>query len=260
LTTIQDHIGDMTTFPPSTDLVIGPGFRKQYLPGYPTNKDSAMLDTDTQNRTVREIPESDFTLMLGRFPAFDYFGDGSFYLLHSPGHTVGHMCGLARTTPNTFVFMGGDAGHHGGEFRPTEFIPLPKDVQAAPLSRFGAGCPGAFLVEKIHPKSSGTEPFYDIAKGFSHDHDEAKRSIAKLQEFDASEDVLVCIAHDGTMLGNMDFYPKSCNDWKEKGVQKNIRWAFVGDFDLTAERPVAGGEDDFDYSWLSASKPPGGKK
>lgn len=203
-----DHIGDMTTFTSSTDLVIGPGFQKQYLPGYPTNKESAMLDSDFAGRTVREIPEKDFSLLIGRFPAFDYFGDGSFYLLHSPGHTVGHMCGLARTNPTTFVFMGGDACHHGGEFRPTEYLPLPKEVQAAPLSRFGGGCPGAFLVENIHPNSSGTTPFYDIAKGFSHDHDEAKRSIGKLQEFDASDDVLVCIAHDQTMMGNVISIPR----------------------------------------------------
>lgn len=245
----------MTTFPSTTDLVVGPGFQKEYLPGYPTNKDSALLDSDFAGRTVREIPESDFTLMLGRFHSFDYFGDGSFYLLHSPGHTVGHMCGLARTTPDSFVFMGGDACHHGGEFRPTEYIPLPTEVAAAPLSRFGAGgCPGGFLVSNIHPLSNGTVPFYDIARGFSYDHDEAKRSIGKLQEFDASDDVLVCIAHDSTMLGNVDFYPEKINDWKEKGVQKRIRWAFVGDFDLKAERPPPGKEEGADYSWLSASK------
>jgi len=92
--------------------------------------------------------------------------------------------------------------------------------------------------------------------GFSHDHDEAKVSIGKLQEFDASEDVLVCIAHDRTMLGNVDFYPKAINDWQEKKVQKNIRWLFVGDFDLKAARPPPGQEEDADYSWLSASKPP----
>ena len=244
----------MTTFPSSTELVVGPGFQKEYLPGYPTNPTSAMLDSDFSGRTVREIPESDFSLMIGRFPAFDYFGDGSFYLLHAPGHTVGHICGLARTTPTTFIFMGGDACHHGGEFRPTEYIPLPKDVPSAPRSRFGGGCPGSFLVEKIHPKSDGTVPFYDIAKGFSHDHDEAKRSIGKLQEFDANDDVLVCIAHDQTMVGNVDFYPKTINDWKEKGVQKSIRWAFVGDFDLKAERPPPGQEEEADYSWLSAAK------
>ena len=231
-----DHTGDMTTFPSSTDLVIGPGFQKEYLPGYPTNDKSALLESDFKDRNVREIAESQFSLKIGRFPAFDYFGDGSFYLLHSPGHTVGHMCGLARTTENTFIFMGGDACHHGGEFRPTGYMPLPKEVARAPLSRFGAGCPGAFLVEKIHPFSSATEPFYDIAKGFSHDHDEAKRSISKLQEFDASDDVLVCIAHDGTMMGNVDFYPKPLNDWKAQGIQKKIRWAFVGDFDLKADR------------------------
>lgn len=37
----------------------------------------------------RRVHEIDFTddqsLKLGRFDAFDYFGDGSFYLLNSPG-------------------------------------------------------------------------------------------------------------------------------------------------------------------------------
>lgn len=231
----------MTTFPPSTSLIIGPGFRDEYLPGYPTNAASPLLDSDFHGRPVRELTTAaDFPLQLGRFPAHDYFGDGSLYLLHSPGHTVGHLCALARTTPRTFVFLGGDACHHGGEFRPTPYLPLPAHVAAAPASPFGAGCPGAFLVERIHPRRDGTTPFYDIAPGFSHDHDEAKRSIGKLQEFDASEDVLVCIAHDHTMLGGVDLYPDAVNDWQEKGVQKKIRWAFVGDFDLKAERPPRG--------------------
>jgi glyoxylase-like metal-dependent hydrolase (beta-lactamase superfamily II) len=64
----------------------------------------------------------------------------------------------------------------------------------------------------------------------SYDDGEALRSIGKLEEFNASEDVLICIAHDGTLLGNVDFYPKTINDLKEKGFKELVRWEFVSDF------------------------------
>jgi glyoxylase-like metal-dependent hydrolase (beta-lactamase superfamily II) len=228
-----DHIGDMSTFPSSTELVIGPGFKAQYLPGYPKNPESPLCEADFEGRNVREIEPSSFLAKIGQFPAFDYFGDGSFYLLHSPGHTVGHMCGLARVTPETFIFMGGDCCHHGGEFRPTEYLPLPKHIALAPMSKFRpGGCPGAYMVENVHPKRSATQPFYDVAQGFSHDHEEAVRSIRKLEEFDASDDVLMCIAHDHTLLGNVDFYPKTINDWKAKGYGEKVRWTFCSDFEI----------------------------
>jgi glyoxylase-like metal-dependent hydrolase (beta-lactamase superfamily II) len=41
-----DHVGDMSRFPPQTDLVVGPGFKKEYMPGYPTNPDGWILETD----------------------------------------------------------------------------------------------------------------------------------------------------------------------------------------------------------------------
>lgn len=41
-----DHIGDMSKFPPSVDIVVGPGFTDNLLPGYPANQDSALLETD----------------------------------------------------------------------------------------------------------------------------------------------------------------------------------------------------------------------
>jgi len=232
-----DHVGDITTFPSTTDLVIGPGFKGQYLPGYPTNPDSPLLDADFEGRNVREIDLDSFKLMIGRCPAYDYFGDGSFYLLSTPGHTVGHICGLARTTPDTFVFMGGDCCHHGGEFRPTEYLPLPKEVSPGSNKKyFASACPGAYMVEHVHPFKSATRPFYDVARGFSHDHDEAVRSIGKLQEFDASDDVLMCIAHDMTLVGNVDFYPKTMNDWKAKGHKKQVMWNFCGDFKVDAAK------------------------
>jgi len=56
--------------------------------------------------------ESDFKI--GKFNAFDYFGDGSFYLLDVPGHAIGHMCGLVRTTSTSFILLGADSCHFAG--------------------------------------------------------------------------------------------------------------------------------------------------
>lgn len=41
-----DHTGDPSLFPPSTEVVVGSGFKEAFMPGYPTNEDSPMLDSD----------------------------------------------------------------------------------------------------------------------------------------------------------------------------------------------------------------------
>jgi len=37
-----DHVGDVTTFPGTTELVTGPGFKDAYYPGYPTQPKSML--------------------------------------------------------------------------------------------------------------------------------------------------------------------------------------------------------------------------
>lgn len=119
-----DHTGNPAEFPASTKLVVGSGFKEKLLPGYPTNPESAILESDYSGRALEEIDFTMTNLQIGGFPAHDYFGDGSFYLLDTPGHAVGHMCGLARVTvePPSFVFLGGDIAHVSGAkwFSPEE--------------------------------------------------------------------------------------------------------------------------------------------
>ncbi|KAK5128377.1 hypothetical protein LTR85_003045 [Meristemomyces frigidus] len=246
-----DHVGDASTFPGSTELVIGPGFKEAYMPGYPKREDSTLLETDFEGRNVREV---DFTkeaggLKIGRFNALDYFGDGSFYLLDTPGHSVGHICGLARTStdPDTFIFMGGDASHHGGEFRPTEYLPLPKEIKPSPLKRRAPVCPG-HLLQDIHPHGSATKPFYNVTKSFAHDKEVADWTIDGLGEFDAHKNVLLLVAHDDAVIDppQIDFFPKTLNDWYEKGVGEKVKWLFLGDFEVAVEAKEKGGEA---FSW-----------
>jgi len=47
--------------------------------------------------------------------AFDYFGDGSLFLIHTPGHTKDHMSALVRVSASpeaNYVLVGGDTAHH----------------------------------------------------------------------------------------------------------------------------------------------------
>lgn len=55
------------------------------MPGYPAREDSPILQSDYEGRSVREISFDDTGFILGNFRAMDFFGDGSFYLLDSPG-------------------------------------------------------------------------------------------------------------------------------------------------------------------------------
>ena len=43
-----DHTGDASLFPRTTEVVVGEGFKKAFLPGYPTNPEAAMLDSDVE--------------------------------------------------------------------------------------------------------------------------------------------------------------------------------------------------------------------
>jgi glyoxylase-like metal-dependent hydrolase (beta-lactamase superfamily II) len=220
-----DHAGDPSRFPSSTQLVVGPGVKASSWPGYPSNPDGVVLDSDATGREVREISfESD--LRIGRFDAFDYFGDGSFYLLDAPGHATGHICGLARTTadPPTFVFMGADSCHHPGVLRPTSHLPLPNPTMK-PSHSYG-GCPGDLLT-KLKSWQDPQKPFFHVARGpLFPDHDAAVDTVSKIQELDAADNVLVLLAHDDSLGGHLPLFPKLLNGWKGWNLQEDTRWEF----------------------------------
>ncbi|KAL5335075.1 beta-lactamase-like protein [Aspergillus crustosus] len=227
-----DHIGDPSTFPPTTDLIVGPGFKDALLPGYPSNPDSPIRESDYADRNLREITFTDpnTTLQIGQFPAYDYFSDGSFYLLNSPGHAIGHLCGLARTTsnPDTFVLLGGDIAHYTGIFRPSPHLPVPDSINPHPLNTLSgaAFCPGSAWEELQHSRGrKSTDSLYDPT--FGYDIPLAIETIRKLQEIDCDEDVFVIIAHDFAVRDGVEHFPRSLNDWKERGWGGKLRWAFL---------------------------------
>lgn len=238
-----DHTGDPSTFPTSTSLIVGPGFKDAFIPAqcYPSNPNGMVLESDFAGREVKEISFDGSTIING-FKAFDFFGDGSFYLLDAPGHTIGHLCGLARvsTQPSTYVFMGGDAAHHGAEYRPTEYLPLPKQISPSPLlahkNKHVSFCPGEIFAS-IHatPERYATEPLYGVVEGVAHDTKAANQTIQDMTVFDANDDVFVIIAHDASLLHDevgMTWFPNGdLSDWRKRGWKEKERWGFLKDFE-----------------------------
>lgn len=96
-----DHGGDMTKFPSSTSIIVGPGCKARYLPGWPVDPQAA--DTTSDLYEGRKTLELEFKAddpkvsEISGFRSYDWWGDGSFYILSTPGHATGHLSALART-------------------------------------------------------------------------------------------------------------------------------------------------------------------
>ncbi|KAJ3012767.1 hypothetical protein HKX48_006095 [Thoreauomyces humboldtii] len=238
-----DHTGDPSGFPSTTELVVGPGLSAAQVPGFPAGAASPICQSDHAGRPLREVTFDD-ALHINGMQALDFFEDGSFYLLNAPGHAVGHICGLARTnaSPPSFILMGADTCHHGGQFRPTEQMPLPTLIMPSPFSSTSpihpspGICPGSLITSDVHPHRSTVRPFYNVTDAPGRDTQLAEQAVTHLQDFDADENVFVVIAHDASLLGVVDFWPLSANTWKEKGWKEKTRWLFLKDIVVGREQ------------------------
>lgn len=183
-----DHTGDVTRFP-EANIVVGAGTQAATTPGWPTAEFSPFDGTVLRHPHFYELPDSGpgFT-SVGPFPrAYDYFGDGSFYLVDVPGHMVGHQAGLARTSENEWIVMGGDCCHH-------------RDL----LKGQGEGR-GISVID-----GPNGQP------GFHKDPEKANDSIEKLRAMKGYSNVLVILAHDASLQGQVPMYPYNINGWLKR--------------------------------------------
>lgn len=91
-------------------------------------------------------------------------------------------------------------------------------------------CPGSAFEEL--QRERGMNPQGAILKPeYGHDIPLALRTIAKLQELDVDENILVIIAHDKFARDLVDHFPLPLNPWKERGWGAKLRWAFLKDFE-----------------------------
>ncbi|OQE16581.1 hypothetical protein PENFLA_c027G00020 [Penicillium flavigenum] len=232
-----DHIGDPSRFPSSTELIVGPGFKAEFLPGYPAKPDAPIRESDFAGRNLREIDFSN-SVQVGQFRAIDFFGDGSFHIIDSPGHAVGHLGALARTTtnPDTFIFMGGDLCHHSGEIRPSKHLPIPRDIQPSFATPIPLLCPGDSVYEQLLVRRTGSadKPFFRPAMGL--DIEQAIETIEKAQLADADKNIWFIYAHDRSLLKYVDLFPLPANAWKENNWREKTLWTFLGEFETAIKR------------------------
>jgi len=128
--------------------------------------------------------------------------------------------------------MGGDLCHHGGELRPSPYLPIPAQVHMhLPdfiRSRIGV-CPGGTDFQDLNVKRGRkpNEPFFDPA--IASDMVQAIQTIKEAQLADVQNHVFFVFAHDIALLGTVDFFPHSANQWKEKGWKEKTLWKFLAD-------------------------------
>lgn len=128
-----DHTGEPSEFP-NASFIIGHGsgallqrgfdaaagshaaFDKELLTHrdvfeLPPNMDSGNADDNSLATTNVSLPNS--WTPLGPFPAaMDILGDGSVFVIPSPGHLQGHVNLLCRVEEKRWVYLGGDTFHH----------------------------------------------------------------------------------------------------------------------------------------------------
>ncbi|KAM0343808.1 hypothetical protein ACHAPU_008237 [Fusarium lateritium] len=131
--------------------------------------------------------------------------------------------------------MGGDVCHHGGELRPSQYLPLPQNLSehlSLPeslrlrLSR----CPGSVFDDlNVERGRKPGETFFDPA--MSEDVDQAIRTVKEAQKADAQDNIFFVFAHDMSVFGVIDTFPKPANDWKAKGWREKTFWRFLSDFE-----------------------------
>ena len=138
--------------------------------------------------------------------------------------------------------MGGDVCHFGGCIRPTSEVPLPSIIPSEVIldPRFPIPCPcSTFTSCHRDPTHARISPFYEITQskgGWYVDPPVAQQSVNALADFDADENVLVCIAHDGGLKEVCEFFPGgSMNDWKAKGWKVPSQWGFLNELPIDGE-------------------------
>ncbi|KAH9989596.1 hypothetical protein F4779DRAFT_632161 [Xylariaceae sp. FL0662B] len=68
-------------------------------------------DQDTTTRLPASAEGWSWQPLAGFPHALDFFGDGSLFVIDSPGHLYGHVNLLARTGESTYIYLGGDCCH-----------------------------------------------------------------------------------------------------------------------------------------------------
>ncbi|EJT98771.1 hypothetical protein DACRYDRAFT_118551 [Dacryopinax primogenitus] len=139
--------------------------------------------------------------------AFDYFGDGSLWLIHTPGHTQDHMSALVRVSsaPDAqWVLVGGDTAHH-----PCLLCTHANHAQYQLKATFR------------NPLAEADAP--EVKMHF--DADLARDSIKRTKRMEAEDNIMCVMAHEygywKYWRGNEEvmFPGLGLSEWKKRGLK-----------------------------------------
>jgi glyoxylase-like metal-dependent hydrolase (beta-lactamase superfamily II) len=93
-------------------FILGEGSRSLIDIGYPKNDDNGYLQDTAPNDRVQWLSFHDWT-SFGPFErGFDFFGDGSFYIIDATGHLPGHINIIFRTDASgKWAYLAADSAH-----------------------------------------------------------------------------------------------------------------------------------------------------
>lgn len=172
-------------------MITGPGSKAANGEGWPIDPKSPFSSAVVQHPKFKELSfETGEWSPLGPFDrAYDFFRDGSFYLIDTPGHMPGHLGALALTGLDEWVFMGGDCCHHRSLLKGSR----PMSVTSGPMGR----------CFHSNPQLAG-------------------ETLEKIRKLEKLGKVFVALAHDSFLVGPMPQYPDNLNGWSDSVWQKNL--------------------------------------
>jgi glyoxylase-like metal-dependent hydrolase (beta-lactamase superfamily II) len=109
-----DHSGYTVPFARS-EFVVGGETPNLFAGGFwPQNPDAFFPADLLPDKRTRFLGDNVDWQPIGPFPrAYDFYGDGSVYIIDAPGHLSGHINLLARTSADGgWIFLAGDTAHH----------------------------------------------------------------------------------------------------------------------------------------------------
>ena len=123
--------------------------------------------------------------------------------------------------------MGADAAHHAGLLRPSPYLPL---LDSITLPHTDTTMSGKAL-QALRPRNnSATSPFFEPSERMFPAYEAAQETIEGIQGFDVTENVFVVLAHDASLVGEVEMLPKKVNGWMASEVKERTKWALLRDF------------------------------
>ncbi|KLO12234.1 Metallo-hydrolase/oxidoreductase [Schizopora paradoxa] len=166
-----DHIGDPALYS-NARFIVGERTREILENGYPKDPKSEFAsDLSPESRTEYLRFSGEKCVRMGPFErALDLYGDGSLYVVDTPGHLPGHVSLLARTSADgAWLLLAGDLAH---------------DCRLLH---------GTAKIASVTVQGPNGESIVDCAHA---DQPMAERTIVAVQEFMKLEMTEVIIAHD----------------------------------------------------------------